>query len=236
MHASTQQLEVHQSLASSNDVLIARARAGAPDGTAILALSQTSGRGTQGRAWTAPAGNLSLSVLIRTQVLAGWSLLAGVALHETIAAMMPDPSRLRLKWPNDLMIAEAKLGGILIEAEPGWLVAGFGVNLAHAPAIVGRATIALADVAAAAKPEPTARALLARLSHWRAILDAQGIAPVRAAWLRAGPLPGTALRVRRGGAILSGDFEGLAEDGGLMLRTEAGRQIIHTGEILAGAA
>jgi BirA family biotin operon repressor/biotin-[acetyl-CoA-carboxylase] ligase len=231
-------LEVHDSLASTNDALIARADAGEAEGLAILALSQTAGRGTQGRDWVAPAGNLSLSVLLRpVDVLApGWSLVCAVALHEAVAGMLPKAAMPRLKWPNDLMLDDAKLAGILIEtdAQAGWMVAGFGLNLAQAPRVAGRRTAAVADVAAAPDPRAAARCVFTALARWRAVMVRDGMAPVRAAWLRAGPAPGSALRVALADAVIEGGFDGLAEDGALLLRVDGGQRAVRAGVVLEG--
>ena len=232
-------LEVHDSLASTNDTLIARAEAGQAEGLAILALAQTAGRGTQGRNWVAPAGNLNLSVLLRPAdvLAAGWSLVCAVALHEAVAEMLPPGAMPRLKWPNDLMLDDAKLAGILIEtdARAGWMVAGFGLNLAHAPRVAGRRTAAVADVAAAPDPSVAARQVLAALARWRAVMQHDGLAPVRAAWLRAGPVPGSALRVALADAVIEGGFDGLAEDGALLLRVDGARRAVRAGVVLEGA-
>ena len=105
-------LEVFDSLPSTATLMAARAaEEGAPAGLAILAHQQTAGRGTQGRAWQSPPGNLHLSVLLRpaTPLRAApqWALLAAVALHDTAGGATS------LKWPNDLMLGDAKAGGIL---------------------------------------------------------------------------------------------------------------------------
>ena len=232
-------LEVHDRLASTNDTLIARARAGAADGLAILALAQTAGRGTRGRDWVASAGNLNLSVLLRPRdvLAAGWSLVCAVALHEAVASMLPQGPMPRLKWPNDLMLADGKLAGILIEtdAEAGWMVAGFGLNLAHAPQVDGRRTAAVAEVAIAPDPGVAARVVLAALWRWRAVMMREGLGPVRAAWLRAGPAPGSALRVALTDGVIAGGFDGLAEDGALLLRVDGVQRAVRAGEVLEGA-
>ena len=234
-------LEVHETLGSTQDVVLARARDGEPDGLAVLALRQTAGRGTQGRGWSAPTGNLNLSVLLRpTEGTVGqWGLACGVALHAAVAALLPDPASLQLKWPNDLMLDGGKMAGILVEsaggAVPEWLVAGFGANLAAAPVLAERRTACLAEVAAAPEPRVMAARLLAALAEWGAVLQLQGFAQVRAAWLAAGPAVGAPLRVAQGPSMIDGTFAGLGEDGALLLHTHAGAARIHAGELLAEA-
>jgi BirA family biotin operon repressor/biotin-[acetyl-CoA-carboxylase] ligase len=214
-------IEIHQELASTQTAALAAARAGAPP-FAILAHRQTAGRGRAGRAWQAPPGNLNLSILLRPApaplLPAAWSLLAGVALFEAAAAHAPR-ARLALKWPNDLLLDQAKLAGILIDSAltPSglldWVVIGIGVNLAHAPALPDRPTACLASCGPAPSPEPFARALLPHLETWLAA----PFPAVRAAWLARAHPTGTRLRVQRGDEVIEGAFLGLTDDGRLML-------------------
>lgn len=231
-------LEVHAALPSTSDLLLQRAEADEVEGLAILALEQTAGRGRAGRAWASPPGNLYLSVLLRpagpAREAGQWGLLAGVALAEAAAEIVPDGAALRLKWPNDLMRGGAKCAGILAESALGpdgrlaWLALGFGVNLAHAPALPDRPT---ATLGLAESPERFAARLLARLGHWRAVQRADGFAPVRGAWARLGPRPGETLNLRGlAGPVV---FAGLAEDGSLLIELDGVRRVVTAGEILS---
>lgn len=230
-------LNLHDSLPSTQTLAIERAEQGEPGGLAILACRQTQGRGRAGREWRSRPGNLHLSVLLRPEgparEIAGHALLAAVALHE--AATHHAPGRpLRLKWPNDLMEEGAKLAGILAEAslDPAGriahLVLGFGVNLAHAPEVEGRAVGCLGPI----PPEDFAATLIGRLAQWQEIRAGQGFAPIRAAWEERGPPRGTVLILRQGDNPVTGSYEGLAEDGGLRLATESGLRVFHAGEVI----
>lgn len=212
--ASGWRLAVHESLASTSDLLRGLAQRGEPAGLAVLARRQLGGRGSKGRSWDSPAGNLYLSVLLRppgpAREAAQWSLLAGVALAEAVEQTIGDHPGLALKWPNDLLLDEAKLAGILVDSAAGagrldWLVIGIGLNLAIAPALPDRRTARLADLAPPPAPEAMAETVLARLAAWRDRHAAAGFAPVRAAWPRWG--------ARRPG------FTGLAPDGALLADT-----------------
>jgi len=225
-------LEVFESLPSTASLLAERAGQGEAAGLAILARRQTAGRGTQGRAWNSPPGNLHLSVLLRPTSPARdtpqWAMLAAVALREAAG------ERTRLKWPNDLMLDEAKAGGILTESATNgdgridWLAFGIGVNLAHAPAVAGRATAALG----AEPPEDFATRLLTAIAHWAATVATSGFAPVHAAWMAAGPAMGAALSVRRGASLLNGRYEGLSASGGLLLTVDGQPMQLHAGEVV----
>jgi BirA family biotin operon repressor/biotin-[acetyl-CoA-carboxylase] ligase len=218
-------LRVHQSLPSTSDTCIREAQSGEPEGLAVLALEQSAGRGSRGRSWLSPAGGLYLSVLLRPTEPAGlaglWSLLAAVALREALA----DPE-ITLKWPNDLMLGAGKLAGILLDSSGAgprleWLVIGFGANLAVAPEITGRTTASLGPTG----PEAVARALFARLDHWRGV----GLSAARDAWLSATCPIGTPIRLSR--PNIAGAFVGLSDDGALQLRAADGIISIASGEI-----
>ena len=164
------------------------------------------------------------------------SLLAGVALAEATQTFAPDAA-LALKWPNDLLLNQAKLAGILIETHGAdgtldWLIIGIGVNLAHAPHIPGRATAALAQHGPAPSPEAFAPALLARLDQWLQTQARHGFAPIRIAWLGYAQPPGSPMSLKLGDQIIAGHFIGLGDDGSLHLQTSAGPRHFTAGDVL----
>jgi BirA family biotin operon repressor/biotin-[acetyl-CoA-carboxylase] ligase len=233
-------LEVHPELTSTSGHLIGLARDGnAPDGLAVLALRQTAGRGQGGRRWSDAPGNLALSLLLRpghpAREAPQWGLLGGVALAEAASAADAEPDAFSLRWPNDLLRRGAKCAGILTESalspEGGlaWVVVGFGVNLAHAPAVPGRATARLRCDEA---PEVFAARLLGRVSAWRRVRDSEGFGPVREAWAAHGPAHGQRIAARCGNGTAEGGFAGLGEDGSLLLETGQGVLRIAAGEVL----
>ena len=205
-------LEQRDEVGSTSDDLVARAAAGAHE-CALMARRQTGGRGRLGRHWETFDGNLHLSVLLRppAPIAPGpWSLLAAVALADTLHTLLPAPGMLRLKWPNDVLLNGAKVAGILLEAgsdpEP-WLVMGFGVNLACSPTGLGRPTASIADLVTAPAPAAFATSLLTAVSQWRNRLVQEGFGPIRRAWLALGP------------------------DGALLLDGPAGPTAIRSGEV-----
>ncbi len=220
-------LEIHDRLPSTSDLCREAAQSGAPELLAVMARTQTAGRGTRGRQWSTPPGNLALSVLLRpierAREVGQWALLAGLAVAEALGA---EPGgRLALKWPNDVLLDGAKLAGVLVEAEGdgnsgiAWLVIGIGVNLAHAPDIPGRETAALGGSIA---PETLAERVLERLMAWRYQRGLGGFAAIRTGWMRLAQPLGTEMRVMLPSEVLRGWFAGLNEDGNLLLQMADG--------------
>lgn len=230
-------LKIYDELTSTNDHIRALASAGEPEYLAVMARRQTAGRGSRGRNWESPPGNLAISVLLRpterARDVGQWALLAGVALAEALDAT--PGGRLTLKWPNDLLYDGNKLAGILVEAEPdhasgiAWVILGLGVNLATAPALADRETAVLDG---AASPETVAWRVLERIYAWRQERRHGGFAPIRARWLRLAQPLGTAMTVKLPRGEIAGAFAGLNEDGNLLLQTPNGRvQAVVAGEI-----
>jgi len=230
-------LRRYESLESTSDLCTMLASAGEPDRLAVLAARQTHGRGSRGRTWQTLPGNLALSVLLRPASPAAqagqWALLAAVALAEAIEAVSPGTAA-RVKWPNDVMLGDAKAGGILIDTALDaagwldWLVLGFGANLAAAPDVPQPVAV----VAGRPDPARVTESLLARLDHWDRVRLLDGFAPVRRAWLDRGPAPGSTMRVRWGSTDLGGTFAGLGENGALLLQSGGRVRALPTGEVL----
>ena len=206
------------------------------EGDWLVALSQSAGRGRQGREWRSADGNFFGSTLISVQpgdpAAPSLSLAAGLALIEAVEAAVPNLS-LMLKWPNDLMLSGRKVAGILLERSGNRIVAGFGVNLASAPELPDRPTASLGGKLTPQAFAPLLAASFARvLSLWR-VADPDALAR---AWLaRAHPV-GTGLTVHAGaGERLSGTFDGIEPDGTLRLRRDRGSvELVRAGDVSLG--
>ncbi len=164
-----------------------------------------------------------------------FALLTGIAVAEALEQFFAPPTS--LKWPNDVLIGEAKLAGVLIDAAPAanrldWLAIGIGMNLRAAPEIPGRRTTSLAAHGVSVAPQQMAEAVLGRLGVWQAA----PAAAIRAAWLeRAHPL-GMPMRIQSGGQLLEGTFGGLSPTGELLLCSKNRIDTVNTGEVLLGQA
>lgn len=223
---------------STNADLIDLARQGWAEGHWLRAGRQTAGRGRLGSDWRDGEGNLQASTLVRLRAgdppPTGLGLLTGVALHDALTSVAPDAGLL-LKWPNDLMAGKAKLAGILLERVGDAVIVGVGVNIRQAPAVEGRLTAALNDMPGGGSIDAAtvADALADRFDHWLARWRRDGFAPVRSAWLAAAHAPGMRLSVHNSAhSRLEGGFEGVAEDGALLLRQDDGRiAVVHSGDV-----
>ena len=229
---------------STNAEAMALAMEGARPPLWIWAGRQTTGRGRLGRVWDSPEGNLHASLMLRLRVparaIGGLPLVAGLAARDAIAGIASDAplvQRLRLKWPNDIMLDGAKLGGVLIEslvldAGGSVVVIGTGLNLAWAPAGLDRAVTALHDHGCAIAPKQALSALADATSRWMTVwADGAGFADIRSAWLRFADPVGAPISVTLRGKKVAGRFGGLDENGALRLREDGGERIITVGDV-----
>lgn len=222
---------------STNDDLAALARDGAAEGLWLRAVRQSGGRGRQGRAWQSGEGNLHASTLVRLRAgdppAPSLALVAAVALHE-VACAFAGGAGLSIKWPNDLLAGGAKLSGILLERIDDAVIVGFGVNLAEHPDATDRPATSLRALSGSA-PDPDAflAELAAAFARWLGRWRRDGLAPVRAQWLLAAHPAGTPLSTHTAsGAWVEGLFDGLDENGALLLRLADGSShVIHAGDV-----
>ncbi len=208
---------------STMDVLHQMAEAGASARAAVVAGEQTGGRGSRGRGWVSRRGGLWLSVLFRPGAAPGLELMSlriGLAVAEALELLGAPP--VGLKWPNDLMLGDRKLGGVLCEARwqgnaPGWVVAGLGLNVANAtPASLRAIATRLISVLPGITPEDLVAPLLAALR--RVDPDAGPLtADERARFQCRDWLHGRPLRAPAAGVAV-----GLSPDGALLVQLAAG--------------
>ena len=202
-----------------------------------MADRQRTGKGRQGRTWFDCAGNFMGSTVVRTAPTdpspSTLAFVAGLAVLEAVSPLIQPPHLAQLKWPNDLLIGGAKLCGILLERVGDAVVIGIGVNLAAAPHVEGRETIALSAFGPAPDRD-TFAAVLAQcldleLERWRNF----GLGPLLRRWQAAAHPLGTLLVVGEPGEVpLEGRFAGLAGDGALQLTLADGTtRTVHAGEI-----
>ena len=239
-------IEIVPETGSTSTTLLERSRRGLTEPALLVAERQTAGRGRLGRSWwsdAAPGSTLTFSLGLRLAPAdwSGLSLVVGLALAE---ALDPAGGHLGLKWPNDLWLRgeDRKLGGVLIEVAPladaasaheRWLVIGAGLNIAPLPADAADPALFRTGHAGLQELDPAldAPAALHRVAAplLRAVLNfgLQGGAAALARFAARDVLAGRRVQVGE----LAGIASGIAHDGALLLRDEAGRlQVVHSGE------
>jgi BirA family transcriptional regulator, biotin operon repressor / biotin---[acetyl-CoA-carboxylase] ligase len=211
------QCALFRSHASSLDAIHALGTEGAPAASVAVAEEQTAGRGRDGRTWRSPAGGVWLGMLVRppAPILGALSLRVGLVVADVADALLGG-ARAQLKWPNDVLVNDRKLAGILCEGRwqgetLQWLAVGVGVNVANKiPAELAGRAIALSEV------QPHVRridvldrlvpALVACLTQRAELTEPELTAFATRDWLRGrqirAPLPGRAAGVQADGALL----------------------------------
>ncbi len=227
-------LAVHDVLGSTNAEALTQSRRGEKGPLWVVAREQTAGRGRRGREWVSAPGNLYATLLVLdpapAETAPQLAFVAGLAVHDAIVSCARDLIEgLTLKWPNDVLYANRKLAGILIESEiaAGKLAAaiGIGVNCVRHPSQTSYPATDLGEAGAKVTPESlffaVSHAMMRRLNQWN---RGAGFAQIRTDWLTFVTGLGREITVRVNGRDLSGHFEGLDESGHLILRLADGRQ------------
>jgi BirA family biotin operon repressor/biotin-[acetyl-CoA-carboxylase] ligase len=233
------EVRVVERCTSTNDLLL-KEIPGKP--VLLAAEAQTAGRGRRGRRWhSAPGAGVTFSLGRRIERPArefpALSLVAGVAAARALHALGVNGAR--LKWPNDLVVDGAKLGGILVESRNGHAVIGIGINCRRTPGLETKARRKVAflnDFASVSRNQViqgVGRALLAALDEF----EKRGLDALRAEWEAMDAHAGQRLRVRLAdGRVMSGMASGLAQDGSLQLMTRNGLKAVRSGRVVSARA
>jgi BirA family biotin operon repressor/biotin-[acetyl-CoA-carboxylase] ligase len=230
---------------STNDEAMACARTGDRGFLWLVAEAQTNGRGRHGRAWVSPPGNLYASLLVVDPCprhhAPELGFVAGCALALALKAILDDDRRIAIKWPNDVLFAGAKLGGILLESSELTegrfaCVAGFGVNCASHPAdtlyeATDLAKISGGTISSEIVLERLAGAMSRQLGVWQ---RGEGFAAIRTEWLGLALGLGSKITVALPGGATEGIFETIDSVGRLLLETSTGRVAIAAGDVFLG--
>ncbi len=227
-------LFTYPTLASTSDTAAALLTSGEVPPFAVTAETQTAGRGQRGRVWESPPGNLYITYALPRRVdavpLAGFA--AALAVREALAGWVP-PESLRLKWPNDVLLAGRKVAGLLLENRAEGLLVGIGINLAHAPDgptrwPAGCLAASLPQSVATPERDAVQQALTGPLLRW---LAAESGA-VCDAWQQAAWGIGQLITLETDAGDLSGIFAGIDRAGRLRLVTAAGERVLAMGRIV----
>lgn len=237
----------YQTIASTNEQALSLAREGEVGPLWITADVQSAGRGRRSRAWVSELGNLYASLLLTDVGPAArapeLSFVAGLAVLDAILSLAPElAARLRLKWPNDVLLDGRKLAGILIESELGprglVVVIGSGVNCRTHPTDTEFPAIDLREAGCDLAPlglfDALSAAMQARLEAWS---RGDGFPAIREDWLAHAAGLGELLIARTGRSIVEGRFRGIDGSGALVIALPGGAlQTISAGEIFPVSA
>ena len=221
---------------STNTWVMEQARQGAAEGLVAVAEEQTAGRGRLGRTWVSPpGGSLLMSLLLRPVDLPMDKLhlaTAAVAMAGADAVALIAEVRPSLKWPNDLLIGDRKLAGVLTEVEGDAVVVGIGINCTWPDELPPEvADVAIAANHAAGRPVHTGDVLDALLERLDSRLDEGWDAIAREYKARCETV-GRDVRVE----LPDGSFTGLAaeveDDGALIVITDDGPRRVVAGDVI----
>lgn len=230
-------IHVLRSVGSTNATARQLALEGSPEGTVVLAEEQTEGRGRNGRSFLSPPGGVYLSVVLRPDIppaaATRFTLLTAVALSEALeesAGLAP-----RIKWPNDILLPDGKVAGILMELagredHVEFIVAGLGINVLSAPAGVA----AVAVVEHAVRPvtrADVARAVLHRLDANYSLYAEGKWLSILSAWRDRCATLGQAVRVQTTQRVIEGQAVDVTEDGALLVQAGADTEVILAGDV-----
>jgi BirA family transcriptional regulator, biotin operon repressor / biotin---[acetyl-CoA-carboxylase] ligase len=211
----------HRLTDSTNERAKLLAAAGAPHGTLVTADEQETGRGRQGRVWTAPPGTAVLMSVVLRELDERLPLTAAVAISEAL------PLEAAIKWPNDVWIDGRKVAGILVEGRPqdGWAVLGIGLNVTTEdfPQELAETATSLRLAGVETTPAQVLTDILGSLSGW---LGSPRDA-VLAAWRERDALKGERVRWSDGEGIAAG----IDDSGALLVETGNGRVTLDAGEV-----
>ncbi len=240
-------LIVHATLPTTMLEAKMKAQAGAPEGTTILARTQTSGRGRHGRAWVSAADTGVWMTMIlrpppeRIATFAELSLVAGIAVCKSVHSM--GATGARLKWPNDVLVGDKKLAGILLESDGERVFVGIGLNLTKAkdrplPPEIAEVYTGLLDHAEAPQ-EPaeglvvyTSKVLMNALATWYDQWKAHGFSKLTDIYADLDALKDSDVRVAAtDGTQLTGKARGVNARGELCVETNSGITEVRAGEV-----
>ncbi len=232
-----------ETLSSTNDLAKELGAKGAPQGTLVVAEAQSKGRGRLGRRWDSPqAAGLYVSLLLRPPLppteLPQITLTTAVAVVR--AVRRATGLTLGIKWPNDLLLGDQKVGGILTEMETETdrirhLVVGLGLNVNNVQFPAELKTTATSLALAAGGPFPRLQILKAWLEEFEDLYErflARQFPDILAEWKNYTVTLGKAVTVRQGEVAISGEALEVAPDGALLVQTRTGDIVrVTSGEI-----
>jgi BirA family transcriptional regulator, biotin operon repressor / biotin---[acetyl-CoA-carboxylase] ligase len=205
----------------------------------LLADEQTGGKGRLQRNWVSARGNcystLLLPLAVKAEAVSQLGFVVALAVLDCVASKAP-AATVQLKWPNDVLVGGAKISGILCEvlsAAPLVVAIGCGINVAHAPMGLPYPATCLAAESGNANRDDVfltyQNALSLRLAQWN---NGENFKAIRTAWLANAIGLGETVSMQVGEETITGSFDGLTEQGAIILKPVAGPpRILHAGDL-----
>ena len=227
------EIEYHETVESTNDIAVERAREGVDEGYVVLADRQTGGRGRRERVWESPSGGIWTSVVLRPSFAPRDASLVTLAASVGVArAVEEEGVDATIKWPNDVLVGDKKLCGILVEMEAdaesiAHAVVGIGLNANAAPDVPDASPTSLAEHVDAAEVDRgvlTAN-LLAELEDAYELGDA-----VLDEWRERSSTLGREVRVETPNEAVEGTAERIDNTGALVVSTDDGERVVTAGD------
>ena len=235
------QVEIHRVTGSTNDVVMQRLSEPGCDSVLCAAEMQTAGKGRRGRAWVSPFGRniyLTYGRYLRGDFssLGGLSIVAGMQVVDTLRSLGVEG--VGLKWPNDILFQQGKLGGILVELQATesrgtGVVVGVGINFALSAgdsskidqpwSVIGDSTQISRNLFLGE--------LSVRLIDSCEVFNQSGFLPFAGCWPDYNLYVGQPLQVVRGEEVFMGTDAGIDAEGNLVLETDQGTQLHNAGEV-----
>ena len=215
---------------------------GAEEGTVLVASRQEGGRGRRGRVWVSAVGNVHLtyatySTLPLSQA-AQLSFVACVAIGEELCALIPPTEILAYKWPNDILLNGKKVGGLLLEAltlpekgKTAYLI-GCGLNLKSSPEETRFPATSFEKEGVYLSIQDTVHSVASSLDRYISLWKKEGFVPIHQLWMKRAARLGQTITFDCDEKTFTGTFEGITEEGLLILRSSQGRLELIAGDIL----
>ncbi len=214
-----------------------------PEGTIVIAEKQSGGKGRLGKTWFSPAGGIWLSIILYPEIISSYipliTLMAAVAVVKTIKRLFHQ-IKVQIKWPNDLLINDRKVCGILTEMctvtkNIQWVIVGIGINANNdsygLPEDIRKSSISLKEITG----QPIPRAMLVQylcteLEKFYGMFKRKDFSLILEEWKRYNNIIGKNIRLDTGKRIISGEAVNITDRGALIFKTDEGKTI----EIISG--
>lgn len=235
---------IYDEIKSTNDIAYMLAEKSSPEGTIVIAESQSGGRGRRGRKWISfPGQSLSFSVILKPEIpiesAAGITLVMAVSLSDTLHDF--SVHKHSIKWPNDILINSKKISGILTELKTAsgridFIIAGTGINIGTIknllpPELHGIASSIYDETGIIINRINFMQKLLLNIENRYKEFISSGLEGIISSWKENSDMAGKRVSVTNADGVIEGTVTGINESGSLVLETGQGRLEIISGEV-----